>query len=334
MGSWLADKIIAGVIAWFVGIVVGALDTLWGLLSATLLRSPDVTRLPQVTGFAGTSLAVVNTAYVLAFLWVAVLVMGRDTIQSRHGPGELIPRLIIGLIGANFAIPLCSTLIGAANAITEALTSDPITSQGTLEYLKNTTYSAINSYTAANSPKAFLIMLIALIVAVLVGMLLIQWIIRLGVLIVVVSISPIALALHGTPQTEAAAKLWWRTLLGTLGTVVIQAVALHTTLKVFLAPGDNLTVLGLPGVAGAAEPGAVLNLLVVVCMLIGVLKVPALMRRYITKSSPGFSGQVLRIVLIQQLTRGIFRGGRTNRGGRVPAPASRTGPAARWPTTS
>lgn len=319
MGSWLADKIIDAVIAWFAGIIVGALDLLWGLLSAGVLRSPDVTGLPQVQAFAGTSLGVVNVCYVLAFLYMAILVMGRDTIQSRYGPGELIPRLIIGLILANFAIPLCSTLIGLANGITVALTSDPITSEGALGYLKNTTTGAVNSYPGSSNPKAFLIMLIALIVAVLLGMLLIQWIIRLGVLIVWACISPIALALHATPHTEPAAKLWWRTGLGTLGTVVIQAVALHATLKVFLAPGDNLTALGLPGVMGSGEPAAVLNLLVVVCMLLGVLKVPGLMRRYITKSSPSQVGTILRVVLIQQITRGLFRG----RGARTGATATR-----------
>jgi hypothetical protein len=72
-------------------------------------------------------------------------------------------------------------------------------------------------------------------------------------LVVAVGISPIALALHGTPQTEGAAKLWWRTLLGTLGTVVIQAVALHTTLAIFLNPDTNFPVLGLP-IPGLCEP--------------------------------------------------------------------------------
>lgn len=95
-----------------------------------------------------------------------------------------------------------------------------------------------------------------------------------GLLVVAVGIAPIALALHGTPQTEGAAKLWWRTILGTLGTVVMQAVALHTTLSIFLNPNTNLTVLGLPG-----DPGAVMNLLIVVCLLWGVLKIPVPMSR-------------------------------------------------------
>src|SRR6266545_5427468 len=114
MGGWLVDKLINGILDWFAKTILGALNALWDLLSATVFVSPDVTQLPQVTAFASTSLGIVNACYVLAFLWVAILVMGRDTIQAKVGPGELIPRLIIGLIAAN-AIPLCSTIIGLAN---------------------------------------------------------------------------------------------------------------------------------------------------------------------------------------------------------------------------
>jgi hypothetical protein len=332
VGGWLVDKLIDGVIDWFAKTILGALNALWDLLSATVFVNPDVTQLPQVTAFAATSLGIVNSCYVLAFLWMAILVMGRDTIQGKVGPGELIPRLIIGLIGANFAIPLCSAVIGLANAFTATLTSQDITAPGSMQQLRGTTISAVDGQTGA-SPVSFLLLLIALLIAVLVAILVVQWIIRLAVLVVAVGISPIALAMHGTPQTEGAAKLWWRTLLGTLGTVVIQAVALHTTLSIFLSPDTNLPVLGLPG-----DPGAVMNLLIVVCLLWGVIKVPALMRRYITQSRPSATGTILRVVLVQQLTRGVsraFSGGRgVSRAVQVARPAVRgTGRAAAgWPT--
>jgi len=331
MGGWLVDKLIEGILDWFAKTILGALNALWDLLSATVFVSPDVTQLPQVTAFASTSLGIVNVCYVLAFLWMAILVMGRDTIQAKYGPGELIPRLIIGLIGANFAIPLCSTIIGLANAFTAALTSQNITAPGSMQQLRATTISAIDGQTGANAV-SFLLLLIGLLIAVLVGILVVQWIIRLGVLVVAVGIAPIALALHGTPQTEGAAKLWWRTILGTLGTVVIQAVALHTTLTIFLNPNTNLPVLGLllPG----GDPGAVMNLLIVVCLLWGVIKVPALMRRYITQTRPSAMGMILRVVLVQQLTRGISRAFSSGRGAARAVPAAR--PAARaasgWPT--
>jgi hypothetical protein len=327
MDGWLVDSIVGGVLDWVARTVLAALNTLWELLSAVVFVSPDVTQLPQVTAFASTSLGIVNVCYVLAFLWVAILVMGRDTIQAKYGPGELIPRLLIGLIGANFAIPLCSTTIGLANAFTAALTSQDITASGSMQQLRATTVGALDGQ-AGGGAVSFLLLLIGLLIAVLVGTLVVQWIVRLGVLVVAVGIAPIALALHGTPQTEGAAKLWWRTLLGTLGTVVMQAVALHTTLTVFLNPDANFPVLGLPTPGG--ESGAVMNLLIVVCLLWGVTKIPALMRRYVTQSRPGAAGTVLRVVLVQQLTRGVSRAFGRGRpravSGRVPRTASG------WPT--
>jgi hypothetical protein len=266
---------------------------------------------------------------------MAILVLGRDTIQTTYGPGVLIPRLIIGLIGANVAVPLCSTLIGLANAVTAALTSQDITSPGSMQLLRATTINTMNGQTGAN-PVSFLLLLIALLIAVLVIVLIVQWIIRLGVLVVVVGISPIALALHGTPQTEGAAKLWWRAILGTLGTVVIQAVALHTTLTIFLNPNTNLPVLGLPLPGG--DPGAIMNLLIVVCLLWGILKIPGLMRRYVTQSRPSTMGMIFRVVLVQQLTRGLSRALGSGRGATRAVPVGRGGArgaargASGWPT--
>ncbi len=108
MGGWLVDNIISGVLNWFAETILGALNALWDLLSATVFVSPDVTQLPQVTAFAGTSLGIVNVCYVLAFLWMAIMVMGRDTIQAQVGPGELIPRLVIGLIARQLRHPACA----------------------------------------------------------------------------------------------------------------------------------------------------------------------------------------------------------------------------------
>src|SRR5207244_7979980 len=133
-----------------------------------------------------------NTGYVLAFLWTGIMVMGRDTIQTTVGPGELIPRLIIGLIGANFAIPLCSTIIGLANAFTAALTSQDITAPGSMQQLRAATITAIGGQSGVNAGSV-LLLLIGLLIAVLVGVLVVQWIIRLGVLVVAVGVSPIAL---------------------------------------------------------------------------------------------------------------------------------------------
>src|SRR4051812_18702271 len=282
---------INAIIKWFAGVIVGGLNILWGLLAATAFTTPDVTALTEVKSIASTSLAVVNTVYVLAILWMAILVLGRDTIQSRYGLSELIPRVIIGLIAANLAMPLCSQLIGLANAVTAALTSQDITSPGSMKQMQQLVAASLGSDSSGNNAAGFLLLLIGLVIAVMVGMLLMQWIVRIGILIIAVGVAPVALALHGTPHTEPAAKLWWRTMLDALATVLIQAVALHTTLTVFLSPNADLPLLGLPG-----NPGATMKLMVVMCLLWSILKVPAMMRRYVSKSSPSSVGTIVRVM--------------------------------------
>jgi len=206
-----------------------------------------------------------------------------------------------------------------------------------MEQLRTTTTSALNGQIGANAI-GVLLLIIAVLIAVLAGTLLVQWIIRVGVLIVAVGIAPVALALHGTPQTEGAAKLWWRIMLGTLGTVICQAVALHTTLTIFLSPDSNFAVLGLP--TRDDKAAAVMNLLIVVCLLWGVVKIPGLMRRYITQSRPSSAGAIFRVLVVQHVTRGLSRAlgkGRLSAhrtGGAAIGRAGAAGVSRPWPVRS
>jgi hypothetical protein len=63
-----------------------------------------------------------------------------------------------------------------------------------------------------------------------------------------------------------------------------------------------LPVLGLP-----IDPGGVLNLFVVMVLLWTTVKVPGLMRRYVTAGGRNGNvlGAVVRVVVVQQLTRGL-----------------------------
>ncbi|HEY3034538.1 MAG TPA: conjugal transfer protein TrbL family protein, partial [Streptosporangiaceae bacterium] len=280
----------------FTGKILDALNALWNLLLHLALTIPDVSTLPQVRDITSRSVLIVDTVYVLAIIAVGVVVMSRETVQTRYGLQELGPRLVIGWVGANMSTFICTNLINGANALTQALAGDSISGTGSFGQLHDTIASAV-----ANSPGAVLTLVIAAILAVLTGMLMVQWLVRLGLLVVVVGIAPVALACHGTPWTEPAAKLWWRTLLGTLGTVVLQALALYTALSVFLNPAANLPALGIPN-----DPTNTLNLFIVMCLLWTVVKIPGLMRRYVTKGSGG-GASIGRFVILQQLTRALTR---------------------------
>ena len=290
---WLFDA----ALSWLTGKILDALNALWNLLLNLALTIPDVTTLPQVHDLTATSLLIVNTTFVLAIIAVGVVTMGRETVSSRYGIAELGPRLVIGFIAANMSAFICTNLIGGANALTQALAGDSLSGTGSFGQLHDTLTSAVSA-----APVAVLSLVIAAILAVLTAMLMVQWLVRLGLLVVVVGIAPVALACHATPWTEPAAKLWWRTLLGTLGTIVLQALALHTALSVFLNPAANLPALGIPN-----DPTQTLNLFIVVCLLWAVVKIPGLMRRYVTKAGGGGGASIGRFVILQQLTRTLTR---------------------------
>jgi hypothetical protein len=127
-------------------------------------------------------------------------------------------------------------------------------------------------------------------------------IVRFAVLLVLTSIAPVALACHALPQTDPAARLWWRSFLGCAAVPTLQAVTLTAGHWMLLDPAHLLPVFGLP-----VEPGEVLNLLIVIVLLWTTVRIPGLVRRYVTQGgrSPNFLGAVIRVVVVQQLTRRV-----------------------------
>ncbi len=289
MVGWFGTQLLL----WLLGVVLEAIKALWKLLAGTAFNTPDVTILPQVQAITSKSLTVVNVAFVLAIIVAGITVMTNGTVQIRYGVGELAPRLVVGWIAANFSMPICSNLTLTANALTGALTGEDVASPGAFGQLLRVVTDAMT-----NPASTAIALVIGLIIAVLTGMLLVAWLVRLGVLIVLVGIAPVALACHALPYTDGAARLWWRSFLAVLGTVILQAVALHTALRIFLDPNANVPSLGLP-----KDPTGVLNLFIVACLLWVVVKIPGLMRRYVTRGGGqhNVAGLIVRMVLVQQL---------------------------------
>ena len=315
--GWLLNSIPR----WLAGQVAAALNRLWGLLTGTVLWVPDVTGLPQVQRLTGASLAVVNTGFVLAVIAAGVTVMTRETLQVRYGISELGPRLVVAFVAANLSGPVVRGLIGGANALTAGLTGQGIAQSAAFGQLARTVAASLVDPSAA-----LLVAVLGLIIAVLIGMLIVLWIVRLAVLVCLAGIAPLALACHASPYTDPAAKLWWRAILGTLATVVLQAFVLHAALVVFLDPHANLPALGLPAASG------VFNLFLVACLLWTVVRIPGLIRRYVTRGGGhSVGGYVLRVLVIQRLTGGLSRALGSRAGG-APWRGTGAGRTGRWPT--
>jgi hypothetical protein len=290
--GWLIDQIME----WLVKTILNILDGVLSLISTALLVTPDVTGLPQVQALTGRSIWIVDTIFVLAFIAAGTLTMlaGGDE-RSRYTVKDLLPRLVVGFIAAHFSQLLCSTLIELANGLTGALAVD-VNRDSALGAVKTQLHAA------ADKTVPLLFAVIATIIVVLVVSIAFSMIVRFAVLLVLTSIAPVALACHALPQTDPAARLWWRSFIGCAAVPTLQACALTAGHWMLLDPAHLLPVFGLP-----VEPGEILNLLIVIVLLWTTVRIPGLVRRYVTQGgrSPNFLGAVIRVFVVQQLTRRV-----------------------------
>lgn len=291
MTDWLMD----GLVSWLAEKVVDLLGGLLSILASSLFVSPDVTVLPQVKSIADKSALIVNACFILAIIAVGIATMTGDSIQMRYGIKELIPRLVVGFILSAFSVPLTGELISIANALTVSMTGTSAPTTETVNFVKTRITAALS-----DEGSALLVALIGLLIVVLMFMLVGSWLTRIGVLLILAGVAPVALACYATPWTQGAADLWWRTTLGCLATPVLQAVGFSTGIDLLIGPDTNLPILlGLPG-------SDTVNLLLVVGVLWVTVKIPSVMSRFVTrKGSPNIGGVLLRAVFIQGITRRV-----------------------------
>nr|MDT0658777.1 hypothetical protein [Micromonospora sp. DSM 115978] len=299
MTDWLYN----GLIEWLAERVQGMLGGLVALLTATFFTSPDVTVFPQVQLLAGRSVMVVNAAFVLAIIVAGAIAMTHGTFQIRYQAKDLLPRLVFGFVASNFGVEVCRMLIEAANALTVAMAGETASGPQVIEFV---TARIVGALTSPSS--AVLAVVIGLIIVVLFYMLLVGWFARVATLIVLAGIAPVALACYALPQTQAAAGLWWRSLLGCLATPLLQAIFFTTGVDLLLDPEHNVPILlGLPG--GASTD--VFNLFIAAVLLMVTVRIPKLVGRYVTRGGQvSTAGVVLRAVVIQSITRRLRIPGR------------------------
>jgi hypothetical protein len=294
MTDWLYN----GLIEWLAERVTGMLGGLVSLLTATFFTSPDVTGFPQVQALVGRSIVVLNAAFVLAIIAAGAIAMGHGTVQIRYQAKDLLPRLVFGFVIANFGVELCQMLIETANALMTAMVGQTASGTKVVEFVKARIVSAMSDPAAA-----VLAVVIGLIIVVLFYLLLVGWFARIVTLIVLAGVAPVALACHALPQTQVAASLWWRSLLGCLATPVLQAVFFSTGVELLLDPDRNVQIL-LLGIGPGAPGTDVFNLVIAACLLWVTVCIPKLVARYVTRGGRmSTGGLVLRAVVVGSITR-------------------------------
>jgi hypothetical protein len=292
MTDWLYN----GLISWLAERVQGMLGGLVSFLTTAFFTSPDVTVFPQVQTLVDRSVVVVNAAFVLAIIAAGAIAMNHGTLQIRYQAKDLLPRLVFGFVISNFGVELCRMLIETANALMTAMVGQTASGPKVIEFVKARIVSAMS-----DPATGMLAAVIGLLIVVLFYMLLVGWFARIATLIVLAGIAPLALACHSLPQTQSAAGLWWRSLLGCLCTPVLQAIFFTAGVDLLLNPDCNVPIL--LGI-GPAPSTDVFNLFVAACLLWVTVRIPKLVGRYVTRSGQmSTAGVVLRAVFVQSITR-------------------------------
>ncbi|MEW2477372.1 conjugal transfer protein TrbL family protein [Micromonospora gifhornensis] len=294
MVTWLMD----GLVGWLAETVTDLLGGLLAFLTSSIFVSPDITVLPQVRSIAGNSALVVNACFAVAIIAAGIAVMLGDGVETQYHVKQLVPRLVVGFILSAFAVPLTGVLISIANALTVAMAGEAAPTTETIGFVRARVASAMT-----DPGNALLITVIGLLIVVLMFLLVAGWLVRIGMLVILAGIAPVALACYATPWTQGAATLWWRALLGCLATPTVQAVAFSAGINLLVDPESNLPILlGLPA-------SDTLNLLLVVVVLWTTVKIPSLMHRFVTHQGrpPNITALILRTVAVQRMARGLGR---------------------------
>jgi hypothetical protein len=325
----IPGQIRKGIADFFLWVAKSGLQPVMDLLGATVLSTPDLVGNPAVQAVWGTCLLVANTCFVLFVVAAGFVLTTRETLQSRYGLKELLPRLMVGGLAANVSLIICGKAIEATNALTAAIVGPGVDGPTAAAALAHTMIGAGTS--PIGGPIGGLLLALLILAALAMAIVIvIMFFLRLALLIILVGVAPLGLACHALPQTEGLAYLWWRSFIAVLGIQLGQAVLLLATIKVFLTP-TGITVLGAP-----ATTSGWTSVCVSIAMLWLMIKLPGLMKRFVLGPARGrgLLGQVVgTVIAIKTLgaaagvTSSSTRNATGSRRGAGPAGGSRPGGA-------
>jgi hypothetical protein len=292
------DWVFDAALGWLAGRVQGMLAGLLDFLRTTIFVSPDVTVFPQSHALLGKATALVDGGFVLAIVVAGALAMTHGSVQIRYEAKDLLPRLVVAFTLSHLSLEVFRRVVEAGNAVTDALVGRAAAGPEVIEFVRARLAGALRDQYAA-----VLAVLIGLIIVALTYLLVVSYAGRLVVLLVLAGLAPVALACYCLPQTQPAAQLWWRALLGCLAVPALQGVVFSAGVSLLLDPAYNVAlILGLKPVPSTD----VVNLFLAAGLLWLTVRVPKLVGRYVTRAVPVSAGAlVLRALVIQTVTRGL-----------------------------
>ncbi len=247
-------------------VVAALLDDSLGLLLKVwfgfILRTTDFetgrdfTSNVTIHRFEPSAQLVADAALVLVVIWAAYRIMWGGGARSQYSARALLPRLLMGTILINFALPLFQVVVQASNALCGA-----IESFGTIPDW-NTWWG---NYALDQTHGVWQLITTGVLVAGY-DILAVTYLVRYAILAVLAITAPIAGLLYTLPETQHMAKLWSSLFVTNLlmqpAQLFVLAVGFalenggHTPVHHLFAVASLLIVFKVPGALGGAEKTA------------------------------------------------------------------------------
>jgi hypothetical protein len=180
---------------------VGLLLNVWFkfILSTTDIENGgDFVRNATIQRFEPKMQLVANAAMVLIAVWASYRIMWGQSVSTQYGARAILPRLFMGLILINFAMPMIQMFVSANNALCSTIqtfaTHDDI-STFAAEFSHNPNAGTWEIITTGALAGGY-------------GVLAIAYLARYAVLIVLAITAPLAAVFFMLPETQHLAKLW------------------------------------------------------------------------------------------------------------------------------
>jgi hypothetical protein len=308
----------------FAWTVDGALDPVLSAVGEAVLTTPNLTADARVRTMWTTCLVVANSVFVLFVMAAAITVASRETLQTRYGLKQILPRLVVAAVLVNTSLPIAGKAIEVTNAVTAAIAGQGVDGHTTAAALAQ-------ALGEARQGNTFLLTLLVLGVLAMAVVVVFTFVLRIVFLAVLIGSAPLALICHASPHTEPLAFLWWRAGGACLGIQVCQAVVVLAALRMFLTPAGT-------GLLTGGTPSRLVSILVVAAVVWLLLKIPGWMRRLVLgpfgHGGRGLVGQIIHtIVMVKTLgvVTGLTRTGRVAAHRPAAARAGRSAIAGRAP---
>jgi hypothetical protein len=199
---------------------------------------------------------VADAALVLVVIWAGYRIMWGSGVHSQHSARALLPRLLMGTVLINFALPLYQVVVQASNAACAA-----IQSFGTIPDWK----TWWGNYALDQTHGVWQLITSGVLVAGY-DVLAVTYLVRYAILVVLAITAPIAGLLFTLPETRHMAKLWSSLFVTNLlmqpAQLFVLAVGFalenggHTPVHRLFAVASLLIVFKVPGALGGAEKTA------------------------------------------------------------------------------